>query len=536
MFSKIIQYVGTGTLQSWDIEFDPTAAFVFPDGAYQPSIHLENNWVSRTNALGALDSFTGGVRFFGRKLVIGNSTRVNASGAKYRIVVLGAENDDIVTPAWSGNATNGRVINLHPMTATPVASWIKRDNTLACVVKGSGNSVVTDGSVVGDMVTFGAGSLTLTADNNVNQWSPGTGVGEGICGVVFGPGSAVVGQYTGTGTAGSINVGCDASVVLIYRQDGTGVARAYVRGAASNLGKTFDAVAASSGATLINGRLTFTGATSNGSGVGYNYIAIKHRPVASTARRAPAIRVSGKKALSLIGRGTAGYVDFGTGLNINGPITLTWMGHLPGEQQTNTNADNVLLHKVSGLQGSAGAASWGMTAASRVDDGQLSWGGPHMAIITNQVVGTGANLTLAAWRTGQVVPMGIHHHVAVHRGGGVWEYWMDGKLLKQRTLATDSLVSTNTHRITMGARYNGSSYVNPARMMAMHASVYSRALSADEIKSLHARERFGSGLYQDITTGLAERWRAENISGATWAAEVDPTNNGTITAGSVIEL
>lgn len=532
MKTHVINHLGTAAIKRYDLPFDPAFAFIVPLHVQMPSIHAEEMWGARTTPIGAAESFTHGCRFIDRQLLISTDTKVNDSGKAYKIVVVGLDDADIPVASWCGNATAGRVVDLDK-AIRPVAAIVKRDNTLPAVVKITGGTTAAmDGTAVTDCISLTDGSLTLTAADHVNQWVPATGVGEGLCGLAFTSANSVTGTYTGTGAGTSLSLGADCDLAFIWRTDGTQVAFIAVRGA--NIVKACDAsTAIDSTVALMGGRLAFGGAALNATGVSYSYLGIKRAQVPARENRAPAAIVRGKRAMFNQGRGTVGYVDFGTGLNLSGAMSITWTGAVPGEVYSADLFDAPLLLKAAATNGSttAGVASWGLIAVSRIDDDAHGWCGPHVVGVATGRVSHIKPLTTSTWRTGVIAPAGFHHHALVHRGGGRWDYYLDGVLRKQRAESTDSVVSNVAHRITMGARWNGSGYSHNSRMTALGASVYSRALTSDEVRILAEHDLHGSS--QDVTSGLAERWTGSGLSGTTWAATVDPANNGTLTGGAI---
>lgn len=532
MKTFVINHTGTASIKRYPLPFDPAFAIVIPLHVQMPSIHAEEMWGARTTAIGPGASVTHGCRFIDRTLLISTDVLVNDSGKQYRIVVFGMEAGDIPVASWCGNAQSGRVIDLDT-SVRPAAAIVKRDNALPAVFKVATSATVTaDGTAVSDCIALTDGSLTLTSAAHVNEWTPASGVGEGLCGLAFNSDSAVTGSYTGTGAAQAISLGADCELAFVWRTDGSGPVLIAPRG--TNFVKACDAsTALDTTVALMGGRLAFGGTSLNANGVSYSYIGLKRRPATLTENRAPAVSVSGRKAVYFQGRGTVGYVDFGTGLNLSGVMSITWTGSVPGDAPTGDLTDSPLLLKAAAASGSttAGVASWGLIAVSRIDDDLHGWCGPHVVGVVTGRVSHIKPLTTSTWRTGVIAPAGFHHHALVHRGGGRWDYYLDGVLRKQRAEATDSVVSSALHRVTMGARWNGSAYQNNGRMTSLGASVYSRALSSDEVRVLCEHELQGAS--QDVTSGLAERWTGSGLSGTTWAATVDPANTGTLTGGAI---
>lgn len=531
MKTHVINHTGTGAIKRYDLPFDPAFAFIVPLHVQMPSIHAEEMWGARTTPIGPDDSITQGCRFIDRQLLISTDALVNDNGKAYRIIVIGLDDGDFPVASWCGNATAGRVIDLDN-AIRPVAAIVKRDNALPAVLKISGGTTATtDGTAVTDCIALTDASLTLTEAAHVNEWTPASGIGEGLCGLAFSSANAVTGTYTGTGAAQSVSMGADCEIAFLWRTSGSLV---YIALRGANVVKACDAsTALDSSVAMMGGRLAFGGTTLNSNGVTYSFLGIKRAPVIARENRAPAAIVRGKRALYNHGRGTVGYVDFGTGLNLSGAMSITWTGAVPGECYSGDLFDAPLLLKAAAASGSttAGAASWGLIAVSRIDDDVHGWCGPHMVGVVNGRVSHIKPLTTSTWRTGVIAPAGFHHHALVHRGGGRWDYYLDGVLRKQRAEATDSVVSNVAHRVTMGARWNGSGCNHNSRLTCLGASVYSRALSSDEVRILAEHDLHGSS--QDVTSGLAERWTGSGLSGSTWSATVDPANNGTLTGGAI---
>lgn len=534
MYSQIITHTGNGTSAAYDLKFDACAAWIIPSDAAHVGYHHPTMWTARSNALGARDSILGGIRVLGRKLLIGGDASVNASGVLYRIVVIGAENGDVETPSWCGNGIAGRTVKLARQEA-PIYVSCKRDASRPLVAKVAGSvASAMDGSAVGDSVQIGAGFLTLTSAPEVNEWAPAIEVGEGHDALaIYQDSGATVGSYVGTSAAQTVSVGCDAAIVFVWRPGSAETCKVFARGAQGGTAKAADASAPVAAGSLALGRLSLTNATANNSGGTYRYLAIPAREPASPVT-APAIVIKGRRALSLAGRGAVGYVDCGAGLNIDGAITLEWLGDVPGDAQSGASFDGWLLGKAAtGQSVTAGGASWGMSTISRVDGG-LGWAGPHATAIVNGRVWYSTPLDTASWRTGLIVPAGVHHHVYIHRGLGESEYWIDGRLVKQRMLSTDSIASNAAHRVTMGARWTGSAYSNNSRMLVLGARVYRRALSDAEVIARHEIARMGSSA-PDVTDGIAAAWEGASLSGAAWA-DAAGQNSGSIVGGVVVSL
>lgn len=531
MLSQIISYTGNGTAQSLQCKFVPECVFVVPFGSQVPVMYQDGSWCNRAIPFQGW-SIDDTIRIFGRTVAIGSAAGVNTSGNKYAMVAFAAENGDMGIASWCGNGGTLKV----PMKsqATPTATIIKRDATWPLIIKNAGVPAFgVDGVAVTDCVSFAPGAMNLTSDPTVNEWIPASGMGEGISGPVFFGDAVKTGTYTGTGSARLVPLGCDAAMLFVWRVGSTAVARVIVRGIP--LVKTADTNAATADAKLDQGFLSL-GTSLNTSGATYAYLAIPYREpdvvAPSTINRAIG---AGRKAWKTAGRGNLGYVDFGTGLNVSGEKTITWFGAVMGDPASGVDFDEVMLMRASGAHGTTpGTSSWGLIAVARTDPSGLKWMGPHVFGLVNGNLNYVPPLDTAVWRTGVMMPMGVHAHTLVIRADKTMEYWRDGVLVKLRQVLTDTFDSYAGHRVTMGARWTGSAYSNNSRLGFIEASFCNAAQSYDQIRAEHARLISGSSDTPSLT-GLMARWRAEDIAGLT-LPDLVGSNNGTITGGVVISL
>ena len=532
MLSQIINYTGNGTTQSLRFKFEPKCVIVVPFGAQVPTIYHDGSWSDRAVPFGAGESFIDGVRIFGQHVEIGRAAAVNTSAATYVMVALAPESGDMDIPSWCGNGSSLSVkLNAG---GVPVAALAKRDNALPLIIKTSAAvAMAADGTAVSDCIALSAGRINVTSEPAVNEWVPESAIGEGIAGLVFFDSAVKVGTYAGTGSARLVPLGCTAAMVLVWRLTASSALRMIVRG--FGVLKTADANAATPDASLDDGFLAL-GTSLNSVGATYAYIAIPHRePATSGTYSHPA--APGRKMLRFAGRGNIGYVDFGTGLNVSGQKTITWFGAVMGDPQGGVEFDGVMLLRASGAHGTtAGTASWGLLSVNRIDNNvpALKWGGPHIVGVINDRLNYAAPLDIACWRTGIIMPMGVHAHSLVIRADGTCEYWRDGVLLKQRRVPTDTFGSYANHRVTMGARWTGAAYSNNGRLGFIESHFCAAALSDDQIRAEHARLLSGSTDTPVLSACLAH-WRAEDISGTT-LPDLVGSNHGTIAGGSVVTL
>lgn len=536
MHSQILTYTGNGTFQAFDLDFDATAVFILPTSATYLSWHMPTMWVARTNVLGARETITSGVRIQNRLLKVATDASVNASGVAYTALILGAEDGDIEAPSWMGNSTAGRVISLM-RNETPLWTATKRDNPLPAIVKiATKPAMAVDATTISDCVTLGAGTMTLADVDAVNQYEGTSTIGEGIDAlVIYADSGCTIGGYTGNGAARNIVVGTGLAACLVWRTDVASTIAFFLPDGDGSVKTTNANAPAVDIGTLTDSGLALTGASVNASGGDYVYLTIPLNPPAVPAPAAPAILLGGRKALRLNGPSSPGYVDFGTGLNIDDEITLEWVGWAPGEPGQSDYYDSWLLGKVGGPYGdTAGNASWGLSVVNRITEFSHNWQGPMVTSVVSGRIFYASPISRSSWRTGVLMPLGVHLLQYVRRADGSAELWRDGVRVKQRMIPTDTLVSTAAHRVCMGARWDGSAYVQPSRMAIQSARVYDRGLTNEELVARAERALYASSV-ADVTSGLVADWDAMDIVGTAWADRAG-SNHGTVTGGSIVDL
>lgn len=532
-------YVSDGNRRSIDVGFAPRQVFIKGDTAQLLAQRSDDMWCARSNVLGADDSYLNGIGIFGDELHIGTAAEVNTSGARYYWCAIGDDgSEDFDLQSWMGNATAGHVVEL-AVRKTPIFAMAKRDSTLPAALKFAGAaSAAADGTALAECFSaLSAGSVTLTAVDNVNQYTVG-GFGEGIDGLfVFDGSNARVVSWS-AGTSGQfIDCGCDPLAAIIVRTDTTGVPAHFLTRDMHDAAPITAAAIAANTATLAPGGIVLGSSATLRTGTFYALVFGRRDGVPS--RRAPAIIVRDRKGVYLPGRGTAAQVDCGTSdatLKIDGAITIEWYG-IQWADQYSSSVGVHLLERGVGPAATVGAYSWGL-AAIQVQD--FSWSGPQLAAITTNQWAEVAPLDAAVWRTGIVMPWGRPAHVmTVHEGNGRWRMHLNGRLVKQRriNLATN-IVSGSGHRTGFGMRRNtaDTAWTQAQRQVILSGRVYAAALTQEQCAARFAREALGSS-ETDVTTGLAEWWDARNASGLLLPASVNAANNGTISAaGRVITL
>lgn len=531
-------YVSNGTRNKIDIGFAPDQVYIKGDAAVDLAQRCGYGWCARSSGLGAVESYIDGIKYEGESVIIGASTRINQSGTRYYWCAIGEDGDgDYETVSYSGNGQNGHTLTLRN-NKTPIALVSKRDSAAPAVAKFPNvASVTATGTAVAECVSaISNGSVTLTSVINVNEWD-GIALGEGIDMLVGYGGNFKVASWS-AGTSGQF-VGCggDPLAAIIFRVDATGVPAHFVTRDMPSAAPVTAAAIAANTATLVPGGIVLGSAATLRTGTFYAIVFC--RKDTTKKYKPPAIVVKERKGVYLPGRGVAAQVDCGTSdatLKINGAITLEWYGVAWPDQYSSVVGVH-LLERGVGPSATAGAYSWGLGAVQVKD---LSWSGAQIAAIAGDRWAEAEPLSDSVWRTGILMPWGRPCHIVhVHEGNGVHRMYLNGVLVKQRTINLPvNIVSGAGHRTGMGMRRNtaDTAWTQAQRMIILSARVYAGALNAGQVASRFAREVMGS-TEADITEGLAESWDARNASGLAMPATVNAANNGAISsAGRVIVL
>lgn len=536
-------YVSDGARRTINIGFRPSQIWVKGDTTQVLAQRSQTTWVERTNNLAPADSYLDGIAFVQATAVIGAAAQINSTGIRYYWCAVGDdESADFDIMSWLGNGLAGNVINL-PAGKSPIFAQVKRDSTLTAAMKFAGvATAAADGTALAECFSaLAAGSATLNAVNNVNQYDSAGGLGEGIEGFFAYDGSPNCRVVTWSGAASGqfIDCGCDPLAAIIVRTDTTGVAARFLtRDMPATYAAPVTNVALTvNEASLVPGGIVLGSAATLRTGT-FSAIVFGRREGVQDIRP-PAIIVRERKGVYLPGRGAAAQVDCGTSdatLKIDGPITIEWYGIVWADQYASSVGVHLLSRGV-GPSATVGAYSWGLHGVQAQD---TSWSGPQIAAITTNQWNETAPLDAAVWRTGVLIPWGRPVHiVSVHEGDGRWLMYRDGRLVKQRrnNLGTD-IASGTAHRTGFGMRRNtaDTTWTQAQRMIILSGRVYAAALTGAQVASRFAREVMGSS-EADITGGLAESWDARNASGTSMPASVNSANNGTISAaGRVVTL
>lgn len=551
-------FVGNGDKQFVNLGFRPDLIFAKSSSSIRAGGYWQKHmWCGRSNHLVGLDSYKQGVQPEDDGFWVGNAPQFN--GLAQTIYYLAIADDgegalDLLS--WFGNATAGRVINTN-FNKQIKAAIVKRDSGKPGVFKSSLGTLSTKmdslslTSSTGLISSLGVGSMTLGAEFEVNEHDGG-GNGEGINGAIFygGANSAVI-TWTGNGAVGrSLALPFAAKAVFVMAQSGSGSPRLKTDMMAGDLSAPMREIGLQPTEGALFGSALIVGASIGAfNQTGEIFHAIVFGQDAAPAVATPIIS-KGRKVVSLPGRGVASYIDCGVSdatLKINGAMTVEWMGTLKYTAQgiVLPAPDAPLIMRSNGPAGTyetAGNVSWGLTTGAP-DGVALAWSGPIFQGVVGQyldlVTTTGVRF---AWRTGVLVPDkdGLFHVMTIYDGTGGWKLLLNGLLVKERQFnMTDfglqNIVSGAGHRTVIGARYDGTAFVRPARMNFALARVYNRSLTLAEAVARYQRAALGS-VVADVTSGLAEEWDASNARGQTLPATVNAANNGTIVGGSVVSL
>lgn len=538
-------YVGNGTTQRVAIGARPAVVLALGNNAQMAAWHSPRMWCGRSNVFSALDSINQGCAVTDDGFSVGPSVQWNESGITFHYVVLVATDvSDFDVVSHMGNATANTTYAM-PQVRQVVAAILKRDSTRSGVIVTQSSAAATLSSAgTGTWVTaLGGGSLTVTAENEVNELDGPGGLGEEttVLGFYESP-NVLVATYVGglpTGTTvaqGSGNI----KAAIVYRVTPGGGSARFITDTTAGLTKPAGAAALQSAELSISGNRLNVGAPATGMNVASVVYGVLLLCDSAKLPQAPAvIRSRGKRAVYL--SGNASSIDCGTAdgaLLISGPITIEWCGAIYPVAAQNTDCPLLVRH--SGSFNAAGSASWGLSGF-RSADSSFAWPGLQANVVTSDRFINSVDIR-NGWRTGVALPYGklfmLHQ---THLGGGSHQIALNGQLVKQRKIdavaavGLPNIASVSGHRTTIGARYNGSAMVSPQRMLFRVGRVYNRALSIDEMKARSDRILLDSNA-SDVTNGLAEEWSADNAFGSVLRATINATNNGAILGGGAVAL
>lgn len=576
---KTGSFTGNGQTRKVYCGFKPDFIIARTNSAQGTFFYQPLAWAGRTDRIGAMDSAQDGITPIDDGFLIGN-IRVTSAGAAignilnettYWLAIQDDENVNIDFASWMGTQVTDRVITF-PKIDKINAVLVKRDSTRSGVfaavpnlstdavtaTKGDGTGTgtfikkLTDRVVNGTTIT--PANITIDASNESNELNGPGGLGEGICGVAFKDSNGIQSfTYTGNGAANRTFPLLGTPIAVLIFSDGTGTtsARFKTDGMATDLAAPATAAAIASGQVSFSANgLVFPAASPlNTNAAVYQGVAFFAQDTPKRIDKDLGIIVKNKQAVYLPGQGTLSYIDCGISdatLKIDGAISIEWMGTL----QHNANQDfNLICRQDPGAVTAVtnGSWSWGL-GGYPFQQGTYEWKGPQfIAHVTGfmDIGNTLFDIRTMPWRTGILSPFNKPFHVIVtHNGTGTWKLYLNGYLVKQRTIDTTAInaaykniQSGAGHKTLIGARKTASAsatIVNPQRMLFNLARVYATELTSPNVYARYTRAAFNATTYSDVATGLAAEWDANNAGGALLPDTVNSANNGTIVLGNVI--
>jgi hypothetical protein len=534
--------------------FKPAVFFTRASTADYFAFYSEDLWCGRSNTWQA-DSFLNGIRFARVpgsstqwNIHLGTDSKVNGvAGTVHYYFVLGESTDnDLELTSFQGNQTAGRVLDLLN-TGTQLATIIKRDSTLAAIIRGNGvGAAIASGGASADasalVLNTPAGKHTISDMTNVNEYDALT-KGEGINALTIFSSSPNVEllTWTGNATAGRvIPSSFPLKAALTFSTSGSTSGRFITDQMTPEQGSNYQNTALSSltnvGHVASDG-LHLTTAAPNASGVTY-YALVFGSSAALTPKTPPVFAFAGRKAVHL--NGSSSKIECGSSdatLKFDGACAKEWLGALfPNNFADGGHA--ALMVRCLDNPNTAGNCSWGLLAGA-VQSGTAYWSGHQICVVTKDRIEYGTPIPDGVWRTGIILPYGeIVHIVVVHDGLGGWKLFVNGVLKKQRAISVSPNIASGVgHRTLFGAQSTTSSGItNSQQSLHMLGRVYTRALTNAEVLTRFRIAYEGSAESDISSSGLAESWDAANASGTSFPATVNAANDGVITNGTVVNL
>lgn len=552
MSIKTGTYTGNDNHQAINIGFKPEFVITCSVGVDHCGVKIEDFWCARSNVLSATDSYINGAQFTDNGFALGPSTRWNKADTVYHYLAIArSSNFKISFAGLQGNGQSNRVVNLDDPLIIPSAVIGKRDSPRDAILQVGTQISTRLGGValqeVGAITNLAQGQFTVSSSVYVNEYNPAAELGEGIDFIAFETGSNfTTTTYTGTGATQTVSLPFQPSAVILAKISGSVITAGRIKTdtMTGDMAKVFSDVSGviASGITLVAGGVQLS-ATSSANTNGDTYALIAFKNHTETPLSTPSIVKTGKKAIFLPARTSGSHINCGNNdsLVVDGPLTLEWMGSIEpigrdtpvpfiwrGNATTNTALSCSFALYANGFVGSPG-----------------NWSGPSIAI------GCGDRLDLlttstqirSSWRTGLLLDYGkLTHLMATHNGTGGWNFYKNGKLVRQRNLNLVSdgnmpnIDGVSGHTMIIGGMMNGGTVVNNLqRQRFQEARIYNRALTTSEVEVRFARAGLGSQ-QSDITSGLVESWNADNASGLILPASVNSANNGSIVNGQIQAL
>lgn len=544
MLFKQGSYVGNGTRQFIDIGFRLRAIIWKGDSTLYMGSKFPSSWVGRSNVLGTSDSYIDGVRENDTGFYVGSNATCNTLGVTYYWMAFGEDSSgDFDDTSWCGNQTAGRTITLKS-GMLPEASIVKRDSTRDGVLTITGSATrFMQGSTPSECVAFTApGTVTLTAAVECNEYDSAGGLGEGIDGIFFkSSANCKIVTWLGDGVAGRrIATGLANPAGAMINNHAVGGSCRFAT--TTMAGKT---APATNGAGLQSNEISFDGRdlvigttlTHNLAGTTYGAIVWEEKTTGEKVRT-PYFKVKNKQAVYLQAGGVASYINCGSSdatLLINGAISYEFFGAVAHNASPTLIVDAPIIVRGNGPYGIASGYSFSLLGCA-ANDASHGWSGVQWAPQIANLMSLAAPLDTSNWRTGILAPFWqLQHVIATLDTDGAAMLYVNGKLEKQRKLATSTLAGVAGHPTIIGARSSSGSIVRNTRLMLREMAIYNRALSADEALARYERSALGSTV-ADVTSGRAAWWNADNAGGALIPDAVNSANNGTINAGVILTL
>lgn len=543
MLVKQGSFVCNGERRFVDLGFRPLAVIAKSDAPQYAAFWLPDMWCGRSNVLGQSSSYISGICATDSGFIVGSAAALNSDGVTTHYIAIGDDGyGDVEVQSWAGDGVAGHEILLQS-GLTPIAAMVKRDGPRQAALKLAGVATVAmQGGTITDAIALGAGKVTLDASVEVNEWDSAGGLGEGIdglfiaqsdnCRVVIWAGDGTIGRVIQTGVE---NVAC----AVISNPATGGSSRVVTASMSGKVGPVTNGAALLSNEASLSGSTIVLGNASPLNVAGQIYGAVVWAEKVAAQPKAPAvIKQRGKQAVLLTGE-TGSYIHCGTSdatLLIDGAITYEWFGAHQHNVTASKILDGQIIARGNGSYGNPGGYSWSLVLGSP-DDGSLGWGGPQYCPQTHNLMGLSVPLNTNNWRTGILAPFGELQHVVASIGADGNCYMMvNGVLVKQRKNANAVIDSVSGHPTVIGGRSSSGSVVRNTRLIMREVSIYNRALTLDEAYNRYMRAALGSKSASDVTSGLAERWSADNAGTSKLKAVVSAANDGTIAGGQIIQL
>ena len=490
-------------------------------------------------------------------------------GAAYTVHYFAYHDGGTDSVRWAdhcGNGLNDRILRMYE-GYNAEAVFFCRDNAnySGLAIKGA-QTYLADGSAI-DVQVLDNGLWKVSNSGAVNEFTT-TGFGESTPSIAFSAASSqtYIAEYIGKGAPRSLILPFQPEMFIIWNRGtpANGRGRIWFSSLGSdqvlNFGSTVSTQPESGQITSVTGNKIVLANSDkvNFAGSRYAIMAFKRSRGVSPAQLPPPALKS-KRVLVL--NPATGYVDCGASdsLSFHGAFSIEFFGShgyanrtkqtssgLPDPTtQNNYPVQQTILWRSNGGDNTDGAVSYGLLVASQV---AYAWPGdwPDVGLFIpcydnwSMSTGLSADLTKYPWNTGIAYsPYEDKHLLVTHDGKGFWKIYVNGYLVKERNVDMALYGKQNSHgypghRLGIGARKRGSAQFehNAGGLQMRNARLYSRELTADEVLQNYRSNFVGYG--EAVTTGLAEEWSADRVSGTTLIARVNSENNGTIVGGDVL--